>query len=595
VGLRRHRIGRPRHAATGRLAAATAALAVLLAGCGGGSPPAAAGGAEPRRGGVLVVAGTEDVAAVDPAAATRTPGYVLLRAVSRQLLTYPAVAGPAATTAVPDLAEALPERGADGRTYTLRIRAGARWNTVPQRQITAADAVRGIERSCYPGRPARSPVLLADVLEGLSTFCAGLAAVPRKAAAIRAYLADHKVPGLRALDERTLRIRVTGSAADLPDLLAQPDASPMPVEALDAVPGTAAGFVASGPYRITRHDPGRGYTLERNPAWTAETDPVRKAWVDRIEIVLGADADVVQRRLEDASADLAWDTTVPVERARALAGAGDSRLAVLPTGGLDPYLAINVRSATANGALGRVEVRRALDAAANKAGIAALVGGAPLAEPAEQALTPPVLGFGRRPGASPDHTGDPALARILLRRAGHPDGLGLRLLYRAPGEHAEIAVALRDSMKRAGIALTLVPVGPAEFYDAYLADPKATRAGRWDLALAGWGPDWFGAAGRSMLAPLVDGRRCGPDSVNYACFSDSTVDASLKAALAAPFAVAAAPLWAALDAAVGARVPFVPLRTRSVAVFRSDRVRGAVAVPFLLGYDPTNVWIDDHA
>lgn len=593
--LGRHRTGRPPPA---RPVAATLAFAVLLAGCGGGVPSAGAGDADvPQRGGVLLVAGTDDVASADPAVATRTPAYLLLRSVSRQLLTYPAVAGTAGTTPVPDLAEAPPET-ADGRTYTLRIRTGARWNTVPQRQITAADAVRGIERSCYPGRPARTALALTDVVAGLSAFCAGLADVKRTPGAIAAYLADHRVAGLRAVDERTLRLRVTGPTADLADLLAQPAASPMPVEALAAVPGTAAAdalLVASGPYRVTRHEPGRGYTLERNPAWDPETDPVRKAWVDRIDVVLGADAEAVQRRLEDGTADLAWDTTVPGPRARTLAGTGDSRLALLPTGGLDPYVAVNVRSAAAKGALGRVEVRQALDAAADKAGIAALLGGAPLAEPAEQALTPPVLGFVRRAGVSADHTGDPDRAKELLRRAGYPAGLRLRLLYRAPGEHAEIAAALRDSLARAGIALTLVPVAAEEFYDAYLSNRVATRAGKWDLALAGWGPDWFGAAGRSLLAPLIDGSRCGPDSVNYACFADDAVDAALHTALAAPSRAAATPLWTALDTVVGTRVPFIPLRTRSVGIFRSARVHGAVPCEFLQGYDPTNVWIDSSA
>ncbi len=580
---------------TVRSAAAALAAAALLAGCTGGSAELAVGSGPGSRGGTLIVLGTSDLAHADPSAATRSTSAVLLRAVSRQLVSYPAADGAAGTVPVPDLAEELPV-GADGRTYTVRIRVGARWNTVPQRQITAVDAIRGIQRSCYPGRPARSPVLLADVVEGLAAFCAGLARVPRKAVAVAAYLAAHEVAGLSAVDERTLRIRLTRPAADLPDLLAQPAASPVPIEALGALPGSPAAdaaAVACGPYKVSRHDPDLGYTLERNPAWDAATDPVRKAWVDRIDIVLGADADVVQRRLEDGSADLAWDTTVPADRARALAAAGDARLALLPTGGLDPYLAINVASPAAKGALAVPGVRRALNAAADKAAVAALAGGPPLAEPAEQALTPPVSGYLRRAGVSPDHAGDADTARALLRTAGYPDGLRLRLVYRNAGDHPAIARALATALGEAGIELTLAPVDAGTFYDGLLSNRAATRAGRWDLALAGWGPDWFGAAGRSMLGPLVDGRRCGADSVNYACFSDNAVNRALDAALAAPSAAAAGPLWRAVDTLVTSRMPLVPLRTRAVAVYRSARVQGPGAVPFLLAYDPTNMWLAD--
>ena len=95
----------------------------------------------------------------------------------RGLYAYPAVPGKT-TTVAPDLATALPAVTNGGKTYTVTIRSGAMWNTSPARQVTGADAVLGLKRSCNPtptsfgGRPD-----FANLIVGYSTFCAGFAKV----------------------------------------------------------------------------------------------------------------------------------------------------------------------------------------------------------------------------------------------------------------------------------------------------------------------------------------------------------------------------------------------------------------------------------
>src|SRR5262245_7434066 len=102
----------------------------------------------PVRGGTLHMLGVGDVDYMDPNISYYSGGYVALRLWSRQLVTYPAVAGKA-TTDVPDLATELPTMAnggisKDGLTWKFTIRTGAMWNTTPPRQVTAADEVRGV-------------------------------------------------------------------------------------------------------------------------------------------------------------------------------------------------------------------------------------------------------------------------------------------------------------------------------------------------------------------------------------------------------------------------------------------------------------------
>src|SRR5689334_990192 len=155
---------------------ATSCLTVTACTSGGGttSGSTGAGGtgasANAVRGGTLNMLGSGDVDYMDPNISYYSIGYLALRPWSRQLFTYPAVEGQT-TKAVPDLAQSLPTQGdglsADGKTYTIKIRSGAKWNTNPARQVTAADMVRGVKRTCNPVQPFGGLPDYLDLIQGL--------------------------------------------------------------------------------------------------------------------------------------------------------------------------------------------------------------------------------------------------------------------------------------------------------------------------------------------------------------------------------------------------------------------------------------------
>ena len=71
------------------------------------------------------------------------------------------------------------------------------WDTTPPRQVTAADAVRGIERTCNPSQPFGGLPDFETLIQGMQTFCDAFAKAPATVAGIKAFLASHTLSGVR--------------------------------------------------------------------------------------------------------------------------------------------------------------------------------------------------------------------------------------------------------------------------------------------------------------------------------------------------------------------------------------------------------------
>jgi peptide/nickel transport system substrate-binding protein len=201
----------------------------------------------------------------------------------------------------------------DGLRYRFTVRDGVRWDTDPPRQVTSYDFIRGLERLCNPVAPAGELGYFTATLSGFGEFCAGLVAVEPAPEAIRNYLEFTDITGVTALDDRTFELTLTRPSRDFLDRLAVPSVSAAPDEYLDYLPDGPLfrrHTRSNGPYSIVRYDPYR-IELARNPTWRREADPVRAAWVDRIEVTFGGTADSVRRRLAAGVTDLVWDAPVP--------------------------------------------------------------------------------------------------------------------------------------------------------------------------------------------------------------------------------------------------------------------------------------------
>ena len=550
------------------------------------------------RGGTLNILGAGDVDYLDPNVAYYPVSYAVARLYSRQLFTNPA--DPAAsTTAVPDLAEAIPtvDNGGispDGRTYTIVIRQGAQWNTAPHRQVTAADVVTGIKRTCNPVHPFGGLSNYLNLIAGFAQFCEQFAGVAQDAQSIKRFIQATRLPGVAAVDDRTIVFTLNSTATYFVDMLTLPAMSPAPVELLDYLPGsTEMGqhMISDGPYEIDLYEPTRRIELSRNPAWNAATDPVRGAFVDNIVIDQTLTQGIVQQQLQAGTpgADLQFDVATPAYQVADLLSANDPNLLIGPAGSSSSYIIYNFRSPNNHGALADINVRRAISHAINRAAIIQVLGGPEVSPPLTHVLPPGILG-------SQDfdpYPFDPDRARRLLAEAGYPHGVTLKVLYRAGAENSgRILAGVQHDLAEVGITVEAVPSSDDDFYLKYLQVPDVAARGVWDLSLVGWGSDWYGNAAVSYFNPLFLGQSSFPPmGSNFGFYDSGTANTLIQQAGSATDQHAATTAWSRADRQVMADAAIYPITNPRWAAYHAAHVHNAVFLDVLQGFDPANVWL----
>jgi len=579
-----------------------AVLAMLLASCGSSSSPSTSGGgtAGAVKGGTLNMLGTGDVDYMDPNISYYTTGYLALRMFSRQLLTYPAVAGQT-TNLVADLATNVPTTAnggisADGLTYKLTIRSGAMWNTTPPRQVTAADAVRGLERTCNPAQPFGGLPDFESLIAGMQAFCDSFAKVAQTPAAIEAFLSSNSMAGVSVDPSNPLTVvyKLTRPATYFPNQLAMPAYSPAPVEFLQYLPASnalAQHTISDGPYMIQSYDPAKSIVFVRNPSWSASTDLVRKAYVDKIVVnETGSQAGIQQQlQTNTAAADMGWDASVPTNDIPGLLASKDPGLTLGPTFGTSPYVLFNTVSPNNSGALGNVAVRQALEYAINRTDLVQDDGGPVVSPPLTHILPPGIVGS----VAANPYPSDTQKATQMLSAALPGAHLTLKVLYQsALGYEVNMFQTLQSDLTKVGIAVTGVPSTSSDFYTKFLEVPSVAHGGVWDIALANWLPDWYGNAALSFFEPLFAGAPSFPPAgSDFGFYDDSKTDQLIQEASTATSSTQASSLWAQADAQVMSDAAIFPITSPTQPVYHATQVHNAVFVPQLFQFDPTNVWL----
>jgi peptide/nickel transport system substrate-binding protein len=578
-------------------AALVAGLALTAAACGGSSGGGKTGNSADtsgaKKGGTLKLLGAGDIDHMDPASAYYQTSYTLLRAITRQLLSYPVSSDEkAAVTPVADLATEVPTPTNDGKTYTFKIRQGAMWDTTPPRQITGADAERGFKRLCNPVQPSGGIGYYVGVIVGMKEFCDPFAKVAPNAKAIGDYVEGHKISGITSTAD-SITVNLVQPAGDFVNIVAMPFDSPMPIEMNAYVPDDPnfrTHFISDGPYKITKYVAEKNIELVRNPAWKADSDPLRKAWVDNISITQGSDEGPIQQQQQAGTVDMAWDTYVPTAQVPSLQAAKDTQLNLVGGGRID-YMVFNTLSPNNNKALAKPEVRKAIEYAVNKKAVIQVLGGPALFTCTGNVLSPPITGYKKIDlYPTPDCAGDPAKAKEMLKAAGFPNGITLTYLFRNKGKAPAIAATMQAELKKSGITLKLKQVNPADFYTQHLSHLPAIKSGDWDVAVPGWSPDWAGNAARSFFVPLLDGRLFAEGTTNYGGYNNPEVNKLADQALAAPTADKAAEIWAQVDEMTMKDAPWVPIDYGKSPRYHGKTIGGCTIFIFTDNCDMTNVW-----
>lgn len=555
----------------------------------------------PKTGGTLNMLGAGDVDYMDYNASYYTIGYLTQRMWQRALYAYPATPGHTLTP-MPDLATSMPVVSNGGKTLTITIRTGAKWNTTPPRQVTAADVILGMKRACNP-TPTHFGGL-ADyeaVVVGYTQFCTGFAKVsPTSLTAINNYMNKNQISGVTANGE-TLTIHLTQPSSYMPGAMTMDSWSPAPIESEKYLPGSAASaqhMIADGPYQITSYVPTKSIKLARNPAWSAASDPIRKAYVNNINISeTGTDATVqtVLQTNSPASGGMEFNAFPPVS---ALPGLivqmqhGSKQFNLGPTSGSNPYLAFNTISPNNNKALGKLQVRQAISYAINRSHLIQDAGG-PIVNPPLTHILP--IGNGGAEDVPANFNPYPtniAKAKSLLKAAGYPNGITLNVVYNATSTvEPKMFQSLQADMAPAGIKVKALAVPSADLYTKYAYSLSAAQKGTWDIIMVGWGPDWYGTGALSWFNPLYSCAARVPNGSNYEQFCSPTLDGMISQALKAPTTAAADAIWAKADEYVTKQAITYQITQSYQPNYHSSFVHNAVYVAPLQNFDPTNVWL----
>jgi YVTN family beta-propeller protein len=235
-------------------------------------------------GGTARLTASGDIGPIDPALGFQFSG-ALLRATCANLLNYPDKPAPAGSRLIPEVAQSLPKRSADGKTYTFTIRKGFRFSS--GEPVTAQTFKHAIERTLSPTMKsyARDAGFLRDVA-GTGAYESGRTA---------------HISGIVATGNR-LTLRLSAPASDLPAQLAMQYFCAVPLETpLD--PKGVRVIPSAGPYYVTSYTPGESAVLERNPNYTGS----RPHHLERIELNIGVPQRRAVAQIEAGTADYALD------------------------------------------------------------------------------------------------------------------------------------------------------------------------------------------------------------------------------------------------------------------------------------------------
>lgn len=396
---------------TRRTVLASAALASGM----DGALAQGSGQGQPRRGGTLRVSINQRVTTLNPLKHIINPDYV-----AGELLHAGLTALRPDMSAEPDLAESW-EASPDAKTWRFTLRPDIFFHHGPK--VTAADVVATFRAILDP-----------------ATASPGLRNVG-------------PITNVEAVDERTAVFTLSGPFADFPVNLAQFNARILPAEILArGMAELDTGDFGSGPFRLSRYEPGRILRVERYDRYHRPGQP----YLDAVEEVLFPDLAGEAAALVNGETDII-NQVQTAEFARLSATRGITGLRE-PSGRFFNFILRMDQKPFDD-----VRVRRALQLCIDRQAMLDLV----------------AEGYGRiahDTPLSPEYrfaTGiaaparDPRAARRLLAEAGYPRGLRVTLpVANRPAARTQLAVALKEMAREGGFEIEVQTVA----WETYLAN-----------------------------------------------------------------------------------------------------------------------------
>lgn len=518
-----------------RLVVVVLALLAFASACQKSTPTF--GPAERTRGAnTYVFGGGAEPESIDPGLAYDSPGLEIARNVFEGLMRY----DPRTLAPIPGVAQSY-EMSPDGRRYVFHLRADAKWSN--GRPVTAHDFVYAWRRVLAPETAAQYAALLWD-LENGKAFAEGKA----KAEDV----------GVRALNERTLEVRLARPVPWFLDLLSFAPFYPVPREAVDkhGIQWTRPeNIVTNGPFHLGAWIISYQIELTKSPTYWGRDEVA----LDKAVAVISDDNHAMVRLFRAGELDwLGADNKPPVEYLSFLGAKTDYRT--------NPELAtyfywFNLREG-GDSPVRDPRVRKALNLAIDKQALVDFVtrGG----ERAARTIVPDLFArMGYEPPEAPGY--DPERARALLKEAGYGPGgkpfPTLSLTYNTDDRHRQIAEAIQQMWKKElGIPISI----ENQEWKVFMNN---RTEGFFEIARAGWTADFQDPY--TFLSMFVSDSEMNEAKWNNAAYDRLINDALTEMDDAKRYA-----LYAQAEAILVDEAPMIPLYFYSKQTLIGDWVQG---------------------
>ena len=570
-------------------AIALGAVATLtLSACGDNAPPAGSSGgpaagnaavnktANPsaQKGGTLRYVNQDDWDSLDPADTYYGYSWNFIRLYARQLVMFKSAAGGEGATLVPDLATDLGTASPDNKTWTYHIRKGVKYEdgTEVKAQDVKYDIERTLDKDTYPNGPTYFNDFLD--LQGYTS--------PYKDS-------DPKKLGLKAIDtpdDYTIVFHLKKPFAAFDYFAAIPSTAPVP-PSKDTQTKYKDHVISTGPYMFDQVQPGKSFTMKRNPYYDPATAPTRPpALPDRIEVQLKVtNSNDIDQRLMSGSADvdIAGSGVQPAAQAQILR---DPSLRAQTDSAITTRLWYSVINADVK-PLDNIHCRKAILWAIDKTNLQRAYGGSVGGDIATNML-PPVI-----PGAqqfdlypTPDHKGDVNKAKEELAACGHPNGgFSFNISYRAGRDKEEAtAKAIQESLSKIGITTELHNYPTGDYLKLYAGKPSFTKANNIGIMVYGWQADW--PDGFGFMAQITDSRTIHQSGGNSNLgIKDPKVDQLIDSTLNEKDAAKRNAIWVDVDKQVMSDAYVIPGVWAKGLLFRPKNLTNVFVTDGFSQYD----------
>ncbi|MEU7872300.1 ABC transporter substrate-binding protein [Dactylosporangium sp. NPDC049140] len=576
---------------TGALVAGSVTLALALSACGGGgnTPKADASGGSgvsgfnaatkgivnpsTKKGGTLKLVNNADADSYDPARAYYAYVWNLMKGYYvRTLLTNESKPGEDGLKLVPDLAQAMPEVSADGKTYTFKLKSGVKFEDGSP--ITSKDIKYGIERVFAQDVLSGGPTYLIDVLDQGQKYPG-----PYKDT-------DPNKMGLKSVetpDDNTIVFKLADPLSDFLYLLATPSASPIP-QAKDTGDKYGEKPVSTGPYKFQSYDQGKKVVWVRNDQWDPKTDTVRAALPDEVDLTIGTAVEEIDNQLLSGEVDIDTAQTGVQQgsQPKILLDPEKKKNADTPNTGFIRYFSISTKVAPFD----NIHCRKAVQYATDKITMQTARGGADAGGDIATNMLPPNIAGHDEYDPYNTKSGKPQIdkAKEELAACGKPNGFDTVIATRSSGKEPKTAEALQAALKNVGINARLDPTEPSLYFRSTIGAPSNVAAKGYGLMMAGWGADFPTAYG--FLSVLVDGRNILPSgNNNYAELNDPEINSLIDQAKAEKDPAKAAGIWTTINHKVMDAAVMVPFVYDKALNYRNPRVTNVFVTEYYGMYD----------